>query len=421
MRPEDKIENYDEQIHALTENEVKEIHRICEDVGPRGCGSANEKTAQEYILSTLKDFADESGREEYSVHPDAFMGFVKVGGALMAGASYLNNKGASLQKKEAKKYGAGAAALTAATLAESFLEFGKYKQFLDPLYPEKKSGNVYAVRKSKGETKRRIILSGHTDSAPEWSYTYYLGSKGVTAVAVYGIAGLLCSMARTGLNLTSNNTSLKKKLKKLSYAFAPVFPMSQVFTNELKFVPGATDDLSGAYIAYSVMKFLSDNDIRFDNTEVVSLLVGGEEAGLRGSKAFFKAHPEYADDGVETIFVDFDTVRDEDFMMIYEKDMTGFVKNDRDVCELVQQSAREVGLGVPIGTIPLGSTDAAAASEAGIKAAAFVAMDPSPARYYHTRLDTADNLKPETIERVMKAAIRTVYNFDKYGAKMPKR
>ena len=39
------------------------------------------------------------------------------------------------------------------------------------------------------------------------------------------------------------------------------------------------------------MKYLSDNDIRFENTEVVCMLAGSEEAGLRGSKAYFDAHP----------------------------------------------------------------------------------------------------------------------------------
>ena len=53
------------------------------------------------------------------------------------------------------------------------------------------SGNVIAVRKAKGETKRRIILSGHIDSAPEWTYTYKLGSHGAIYVAVPAILGLL--------------------------------------------------------------------------------------------------------------------------------------------------------------------------------------------------------------------------------------
>ena len=165
------------------------------------------------------------------------------------------------------------------------------------------------------------------------------------------------------------------------------------------------------------MKYLSDNDVRFENTEVVAILTGGEECGLRGAKAYFEAHPELKNDGVETIFVGLDNIRDGDFMMIYERDMTGTVQNDKNVCALLKNAALKHGEDIPIGAIPLGSTDAAAASQAGIKAASLVAMDPAPAKYYHTRLDTADILIPEVIDKVLNIVLQAVYDFDENGVK----
>lgn len=55
---------------------------------------------------------------------------------------------------------------------------------------------------------------------------------------------------------------------------------------------GANDDLSGCFLSAAVVKFLAANDIRFENTEVVAAMVGGEEAGLRGTKAYMKAHAQ---------------------------------------------------------------------------------------------------------------------------------
>ena len=178
---------------------------------------------------------------------------------------------------------------------------------------------------------------------------------------------------------------------------------------------GANDDLSGCFVSCAAMKFLADNDIRFENTEVAVLCAGGEEAGLRGSKAFAKANKEMLNDGVETVFVSFDTIRELEFAKIYEKDMTGMVKNDRRVAELLQTAAKTVGIDVPIGTIELGSTDAAAMSQAGVPASAFTAMDPTPARYYHTRLDTADNLSAQAIDTGVKIALETVFLYDEKG------
>ena len=291
-------------------------------------------------------------------------------------------------------------------------EFLLFKKMSDPLFKEETSGNVIAVRKAKGETKRRIIISGHSDSAPEWTYTYKLGSHGVIAVAGYAIAGLAYTAATTGAILKGK---APKKMALGQLAFLPAYAGLFKFVNHNNYVDGANDDLTGCYISSAVMKYLSDNDIRFENTEVVAILTGGEECGLRGSKAYFEAHPELKNDGVETIFIGLDTVRDEDFMMIYEKDMTGMVKNDKDVCALLKNAAAKQGKDVPVGAIPLGSTDAAAASQAGIKAASMVAMEPAPAQYYHTRLDKAEILIPETIDKVLNIVLQAVCDFDENG------
>ena len=387
------------------------IDHICNTYGPRKCGGDAERLAQDYLANTLKPFADSVSRETFDVHPDAFMAFVPIAGGLLLASTAANIAGALKKNKLA----AASVGLVGTALGALIGEFALYKKPLDPLFPLAKSGNVIAVRKAKGETKRRIILSGHTDSAPEWTYTYKLGSKGVLTVAGYAVAGLAYDIASTAVSLTSKNHKLKKGLALGQLAFAPGFAALFAFTNGKRYVDGASDDLSGSYVAASTLKFLSDNDISFENTEVIALLTGGEECGLRGAEAFFKAHPELLNDGVETVFVGFDTVRDEEFMEIYTNDLNGLVKNDPGVCTLVQNAAKKCGRDVPFGSIPLGSTDAAAASRAGCKAASFVAMDPAPARYYHTRLDTADNIMPATIEKGIEIALQTVFDFDERG------
>ncbi len=401
-------------VSGCTQYSVDAINYICKEIGPRPCGDEKEKKAQEYMMESLKEYADSVGRETYDVHPEAFMSFVPIAGSCLLGSTVCNIAGALKNKKLA---GASFGFIGAA-LSGIVGEFVLYKEMLDPLFKKKESGNVIAVRKAKGETKRRIIISGHTDSAPEWTYTYKLGSHGVTAVAGYAIAGLAYTIATSAVVLKSKNKNLAKGMSLGQLAFVPAYGLLYKFTNHKKYVPGAVDNLTGCYVAASVLKFLEENDIRFENTEVIAAMVGGEEAGLRGSKAFFKAHPEFdGSDGVETVFMSFDTLRDAEFMTIYNKDMSGTVNNDARACALMQNAAKKVGLDVPFGTVPLGATDAAAASQAGVPAASFVAMDPAPARYYHTRIDDADILIPEVIEQSIDLAIQTVFDFDENGLK----
>ncbi len=411
MNFREKIKDASEQIKKCGDFAKDGITHICSEFGPRECGSDAERKAQEYMADVLRNYADDVTREKFEANPRAFMAFVPIAGSLLLGTTAVNLLGAFKKNKAA----AASVPLLGAALAAVVGEFGLYKQPLDPLFKKVESGDVVAVRKATGETKRRIIISGHTDSAPEWTYTYKLGSKGVVSVVGYSVAGLLYGIASTAVSLKSKNEKLKKGMALGQLAFVPGFAALYDFTNSKRFVDGASDDLSGCYVANSVMKFLSDNDIRFENTEVVALLAGGEECGLRGTKAYFAAHPELLNDGVETIFVGFDTVRDAEYMMIYKKDLNGFVKLDDKTCELVKDAAAKCGEDVPFGAIPLGSTDAAAAAQAGIKAASFVAMDPAPARYYHTRLDTADNLCPETIAKGVEIALQTVFDFDEKG------
>ena len=399
-------------LKILTDFATDSIKHICESFGPRPCGEESERKALEYMYDQLKPYADKVWIENFKCHPDAFMSFVPVAGACCAAATATNLISAT---KGCKKAALASLAALGTGVAGLVGEFLFYKQPLDPFFKEKESGNVIAVRKAKGETKRRIILSGHIDSAPEWTYTYKLGSHGAIYVAVPAILGLLYTAATAGVALKSKKPCLKKKMALGQLAFLPAYAGLFGFTNNKKYVDGANDDLTGCYVSAAVMKYLAENDIRFENTEVICMPVGGEECGLRGSKAFFEAHPEMKDDGVETVFISFDTIRDEDYMMIYEKDMTGMVKNDKRVCALLKNAAAKCGMDVPVGAIPLGSTDAAAASEAGIAAASFVAMDPAPARYYHTRLDKADILIPETIEKVIDIALQTVFDFDEAG------
>lgn len=404
------VPDADAKIKELAKFSVDNIAHLVGTYGPRPCGEEGETKAQLDLLETLKGLADEATREEYKVHPEAFMAFVPFAGTcLIAGTA--TSLGAAFTGK--KILNAATAGLVGTALSAVVGEFVLYKEFLDPFFKEKTSGNVWGIRKASGETKKRIIVSGHTDSAPEWVYTYKLGSKGVTIVAAYALVGLVATIGATAASFLKPD--LAKKLALAELAFLPAYGLLYKFTDNKNYVPGASDDLSGSMVATSVMKFLKDNDIRFEDTDVITLLTGGEEAGLRGAKAFFKAHPEFVNDNVETAYIGFDTVCELDYTEIYTGDMSGVVKNDKQVAKLLVNGARECGMDVPTGSIPLGSTDAAAASQAGVKASCFVAMDPSPARYYHTRLDTVDNVSEEAIEKGINIALNAIATYAEEG------
>ncbi|MDD6022007.1 MAG: M28 family metallopeptidase [Acutalibacteraceae bacterium] len=418
MKAQESIERYPQKVREYANYVYKSIKILCKKTGPRPVGSESEKQAQEYMLADLEKCCDTAVREEYKCSDKAFMSWVPIGAVLLILSVLFLSLGMAVISL----------ACCALTLFFILTEFIFYKPVLDVFFPKKTSGNVVGVRKASGETKRRIILSGHTDSAFEWTYTYHGGRPAVLTIILTAIVDILVGIGASiaymvtygtamGANLWSDCVSVVfKVIAVITYITVPVLIAAIGFCNYKKPVTGANDDLTGTFISMAVAKFLSDNNIRFENTEVVVLCAGGEEAGLRGSKAFAKAHAEeYKNDGTETIFVGFDTIRELDFIKAYDKDMTGVVRNDRKTAELVQRAGKLMDLDLPIGAIELGSTDAAAMSQAGIKATSVTAMDPTPARYYHTRLDTEDNLSLAAIETGVKLALETTFLFDEEG------
>ena len=169
-------------------------------------------------------------------------------------------------------------------------------------------------------------------------------------------------------------------------------------------------------MAIAAVKALKDNDIRLENTEVVALITGSEEAGLRGATAFAKQHPDYArEENVETVFITYETLRELEYLGIYNRDLNGTVKNDQAACDIYKKCAARHGMDLKFGSVFAGATDAAAFSKAGWRATSVAAMNPEVEKYYHTRLDNYDNLSPECLSKVFDITLEFIEEFDKNG------
>lgn len=410
MKAQDSVKNYPSALREMTNFSVRGIKKICKDVGPRPAGSEQEHEAQKLMAAELDGACDKVEIEPFDVHPGAFLGWILTDGIMMIAATVLFFFGMS----------AIALALCALSLIFAIVEFLLYKKLLDPFFPKKTSHNVVAVRKPKGEVKRRIIFSGHADSANEWRFTYYGGSKLLVPIIGLSFVGILLGLVlgiwavAAGHAFSAADSGALNVMRYVFLAWIPILFTALFFENKKRPVMGANDDLTGCFISMAVVKYMQQHDIRFENTEVWVVLTGSEEAGLRGAKAFCKAHKNELSD-VETVFVGLDTIRDYDFAAVYSRDLTGTVKNDSGACALVKEAAKQTGLDLPYKSVFFGATDAAAVTQAGMKAVSVAAMDPAPAKYYHTRLDTADNLDIKTVEAVLGVALETAFLFDEKG------
>jgi len=419
MVARNSVADYDAQLDKYTGYMVDRITTLVETIGPRESGSESEHKAQEFVAEDMKDVADTIEREPFRLAPQAFMAWVTLDGALLfVSAILLLLVLLGVIASQAVKIICLCIPVLAIVLMA--FEFLFYKEFMDPFFPKKDTYNLVCTRKASGELKRRIVLSGHVDSAYEWFFTYLGGGKCMVAVAAYAIVMMVVNavmgiLVLCGVGLDAGFMHVLMII--LTILTFPAMILAMMFVHWSLVVPGANDNLTGVYAAMSVMKYLKDNDIRFEHTEVVSASLACEEAGLRGGKAFAKAHAaEYAaEEGVETVCIDIDTLTDYADMGVFNRDMTGTVKLDPQAVALLKQGSEAAGLDLPYLSVFFGSSDAAALVQGGMKAVLLAAMDPTPARYYHTRLDTPEKLQPKTIRAGIDTLLNSVFMFDEKG------
>jgi len=377
--------------------------------GQRAPGSPAETQAQQLVKAELEACCDGPVHlEPFPVAQRAFMGQHAVCSALLllATVGYWISPWC-------------AAPLSMLAFVVIVQEVLRYKQFIDPFFAKQTSHNVYGRVKPRGEVKRRIVLNGHADAAYEWHFLYHY-PKIFPLFVLSSLGGLLL---KVGLDLAflvfSNGWAdgyqgLWFYLGLAQLLFLPGVYVGFRFSDFRHVSPGANDNLTGTFITVGIAKHLHAAGQQLENTELVVLITGSEEAGLRGAKAFVEKHPDFADD-VETIFVAVDTMRDLEHFTIYHRDLNGTVKHDAAVCKLLKDAGTACGRDLPYGSVFLGSSDGTAFTQGGWRAAAIAAMDPAPSDFYHNRRDTADNMSEECIGATIDILLSAMETYDRQG------
>lgn len=394
---------------------VRGIKKVVSKIGPRKPGSPEELRSQQWMAKDMKNYCEKVDIEDFTVHRQGFMGFIPFTVACGVASTFVN------------WFASPIAALILCILAfiPLLFEFLMYKQFDDFIFPAHTSHNMIAARAPKGEIKQRFIMVGHADSQFEWTLNYLLGGlqaklfveiPAVVGLIVNAIFALVCVIVGKGAaaNTFESARPFFIALFVICCIFVPFELAFLFFQSWTKSVPGASDNLSGCYTGMAVVKALDEADIRFENTEVVVICSGSEEAGLRGAKAYVKDHEEELK-AMPTAVVALDTFRDLECMAVYDRDLSGTVQHDYGVKHLVKNAAKNCGYDLKFESIYIGGCDAAAFTQKGIPATGFAAMDPAPPKYYHTRLDNNENLRPDAIEAAVEIMVEAACMYDKDG------
>lgn len=390
------------------------IRHVCDNFKNRYPGSESERELQAYFKRELEQWSDEVKMEDFNVYPHSFFGWIPPSGIIGITAVLLFTfRGESLASPII------ATILTLFAVSCLVFQFLLYRPYIDKLFPKKVSRNVMARRAPSGELKRRIIFGGHSDACWEWTYSYHGQIKtlapvmagsigGLILVTIVDIVWLITSIINGSAGVQGDFWHV---IGIIQLALIPFFFLILFFINWKIVVDGANDNLSACYVAMAVLKEMADKDFRYENTEVCCLITGSEEAGIRGALEYSKRHKEDLSD-VETIFIAMDTMREIEQLQVYTKGQTGTQKDSEAVGNLITEAGKNCGIDMPRAKLYPGAIDSEAFSRNGLLAAGFCGVDHDPQTYYHTRLDTADNINQECIELSLNICMECAKLFD---------
>lgn len=390
---------------------TEEIKQICVKCKKRVAGSESERAAGDYMADSLSKWADTVIKEDFAVHPQAFIGSF----ALQAFCSICSTICFLLSALLYEKRLAVLSICFLFLVSSSFIfESVFYRQYMDFLYPKQTSQNILAVRKAAIETKQRIIICGHADAA----YEMPLLQRSNAVVFIYTMISLaiigffLCITFDVLLifaNLTRSAIIIFCVLEVL-FIIPHVFFL--FFIDWRTVVDGANDNLTGCLLGMSILKEMADHNQRLNYTDVCCLITGGEESGLRGAFAYAKAHRQELMD-TNSIVIAVDTIHEADQLMIYPRGINFTQKNSDYVCNLLRKAGKESGISLADAGFFPGANDSEAFSRNGIEAAALCAVRHTPTDYYHIRTDTWDNLDKEGIALTRSVLQRAITIYEK--------
>lgn len=298
---------------------------------------------------------------------------------------------------------------------DATLQIFRYTGWLDFLFRKGESQNVYTVLEPrKGDPQYTILLGAHIDSS--WGWKLPLKNPMQMWIKIpYGIVSGVIAIFIAVYRVISGNQTItwtNSWMLWILILFVPgwIYLANFMSWDKEKGSPGAMDNLSGIAVTSEVTKYLLSNPDEWpENCRIILVAFGSEEASLKGSGAFIKAHKEEYPNLWALIV---DGVSDKEHFHVINGDTWLGTKYDEEFCNLAQESMEEVGVKPATKTEnPVGGSDSASFSRENVRTVTLVAQDPNPTAYYHTINDLPDRLDPkvlETMDRIVLTLIRKI-------------
>lgn len=384
--------------------------------GARLPGSDEEKAASKKIQSKILEATGLTPKtEKFVFAPEGSIGAInKIGVVvcILAAIYYISETAAFLTAF-------GLVAVLVFAVYQILLYTGKF----DFLCKHEVTENIVTELPAKsGKEDFTIYLGAHYDSSWCWKLAAKNPDTALLKTA-YGLVGAIILLVFSIIRICNlfgafdNYFLVRTLMLVLPIVLFPGFYWLTQFTSQDKTLgsPGAMDNLSGIGINMQLMKFFKENpDELPDNIKLVNICFASEEAGLKGSFAYAKAHKDEltaaAKEG-KACLLNLDSIADPDYFEAIAGDLWQRTHFDEHLIKLTIDSMEECGAfrGNKKTIInPVGGCDSTPFCRLGVPTLTIAAQNPVSTYYYHTLYDTADRIDVSTFEKGLEVAYTVI-------------
>jgi hypothetical protein len=381
---------------SLLESVLTRIRALSEELGPRPPCSRQEKEAAQQLERWLSNHNVETALEPFQGYRSFGHPYGLIFGAALAGGL--------LQRRGSRS----GDVLAFASLAAAVLEGDLRLTPLSNLLARHASVNVVGRVPAAAENRQTVCLCGHLDTTRSGLLFHpkvvpHLG----LLLRIPALSGAILALGSFVRRLPGGRRLHAAAIGGI------VFTLAMIAERELRGedVPGANDNASGSAVAAQLAAECAATPL--PHTEIRLLITSCEESGLLGAQAYARQH---ADEGANTVFVNFDTVATDAPLTYILREATGALHRPASprLVELARGiAARRPDLRLaPAESTPGLPTEAAVFLARGWEAIALLAQD-GPIPHYHLPTDTYENIAPATVGRALEVGREMLRELDR--------
>ena len=387
------------------------IDEICDRYGPRPAGSAAEHDTANFLGDRLTGWNIEPIVERFRVAPRVLQ--------IAIGASTL---GYSVAYALYFLWPVVSFALLSTLFLIMAAPRGTGRDPLEALLPKKSSPNVFGRVEPRGERKQIVVFSGHHDSAFRMPFLrHHAFYPLLTVIAVVLLVAVLMlwgvSFWRT-LNggALSADLPVRAGWEFWALVFCGLGAVLGIFMSfgmlRRDAVLGANDNLSATAVAWEVGRRLAEQPPK--HVEVWLVSYGSEEAGLKGSRAFVRAHRQELEGA---LVVNMECVGQSGTLNILTGELITATLHSGRAIELVEQAAASESIPVKRMFLLPGLTDATSFNRRGIAATTVIRFnDAGYLDYYHNPEDAPEAISEESLQEALSLCLAVVRLLDRDAA-----